>query len=93
MATLVQSDEVHRIALTACGNTPGRQAESVRLIDAAYWCKGCSSLGQLRYAVLIAVRDAQGEETPLWSISRRPRLALRLIVPAHRCPLPRPIAW
>ncbi|WP_343616571.1 DUF2252 family protein [Novosphingobium sp.] len=64
MATLVQSDEVHRIALTACGNTPGRQAESVRLIDAAYWCKGCSSLGQLRYAVLIAVRDAQGEETP-----------------------------
>lgn len=29
-------------------------AKHVRLMDAAYWMKGCSSLGRLRYAVLVA---------------------------------------
>ena len=28
----------------------------VRVVDAAYWRKGCSSLGHLRYAVLLGVR-------------------------------------
>jgi uncharacterized protein (DUF2252 family) len=32
----------------------------VDVLDAAYWVKGCSSLGRLRYAVLVAV-DADGE--------------------------------
>ena len=32
---------------------------SVELIDAAYWMKGCSSLGFLRYAVLLAVEDKE----------------------------------
>jgi uncharacterized protein (DUF2252 family) len=27
----------------------------IRILDAAYWMKGCSSLGRLRYAVLLAV--------------------------------------
>ncbi|MGA8707329.1 MAG: DUF2252 family protein [Steroidobacteraceae bacterium] len=27
----------------------------IRILDAAYWMKGCSSLGRLRYAVLISV--------------------------------------
>jgi uncharacterized protein (DUF2252 family) len=30
---------------------------SVQLVDAAYWMKGCSSLGLLRYAVLLAVGE------------------------------------
>ncbi|MFF8802554.1 DUF2252 family protein [Methylobacterium sp. NPDC097299] len=29
----------------------------VRLIDAAYWMKGCSSLGFLRYAALVRIED------------------------------------
>ena len=29
----------------------------VRLLDSAYWRKGCSSLGTLRYAALVAVTD------------------------------------
>ncbi|WP_240959378.1 DUF2252 family protein [Novosphingobium olei] len=34
----------------------GRDADDrVRLIDAAYWRKGCSSLGKLRYAALVAI--------------------------------------
>ena len=31
----------------------------VRLIDAAYWMKGCSSLGLLRYAAIIEIRGAK----------------------------------
>ena len=33
----------------------------VRLLDAAYWLKGCSSLGRLRYAVLLEVEDKKGK--------------------------------
>lgn len=36
---------------------------AVRLVDAAYWMKGCSSLGLLRYAAIVAVdgdKDAPG---------------------------------
>ena len=29
--------------------------EEVKLVDAAYWVKGCSSLGRSRYAVLLHV--------------------------------------
>jgi uncharacterized protein (DUF2252 family) len=30
-------------------------SKDIRLLDAAYWMKGCSSLGRLRYAVLVGV--------------------------------------
>ena len=33
----------------------------VELIDAAYWVKGCSSLGLLRYAVLLSVKSKKGK--------------------------------
>jgi uncharacterized protein (DUF2252 family) len=34
----------------------GRDAgDKVRLVDAAYWMKGCSSLGTLRYAALVSI--------------------------------------
>ena len=39
----------------------GRDAsESVALVDAAYWIKGCSSLGRLRYAVMLRVGQGKG---------------------------------
>jgi uncharacterized protein (DUF2252 family) len=34
----------------------------LQLLDAAYWVKGCSSLGRLRYAVLVAVGHNREEE-------------------------------
>ena len=34
---------------------------SVHLLDAAYWMKGCSSLGRLRYAVLVEVSKTKHE--------------------------------
>lgn len=33
---------------------------TVRLIDAAYWMKGCSSLGLLRYAAIVGLKNAKG---------------------------------
>jgi len=33
---------------------------SLRMVDAAYWMKGCSSLGLLRFAVLIGLKNARG---------------------------------
>jgi uncharacterized protein (DUF2252 family) len=33
----------------------------VEMLDAAYWKKGCSSLGKLRYCVLLGVGDKQLE--------------------------------
>jgi uncharacterized protein (DUF2252 family) len=33
----------------------------VKVLDAAYWMKGCSSLGRLRYAVLLGVGGKKGE--------------------------------
>jgi uncharacterized protein (DUF2252 family) len=37
----------------------------VELIDSAYWLKGCSSLGLLRYAVLLSVTDTETDSTDL----------------------------
>jgi uncharacterized protein (DUF2252 family) len=44
----------------------GEEAEGkVRLLDAAYWMKGCSSLGRLRYAILIGVGKKKAQELRL----------------------------
>ena len=34
---------------------------SVEVLDAAYWMKGCSSLGKLRYAVLLGIDGKRGQ--------------------------------
>jgi uncharacterized protein (DUF2252 family) len=35
--------------------------DRLRVLDAAYWMKGCSSLGRLRYAVLLGVGSKRGK--------------------------------
>lgn len=42
--------------LISCG---GQAGGSIGLIDAAYWMKGCSSLGRLRYAVLVRLGEGR----------------------------------
>jgi uncharacterized protein (DUF2252 family) len=42
--------------------------EKIRLLDAAYWMKGCSSLGRLRYAVLIGVGRKEAAEYRLLDV-------------------------
>lgn len=50
--TLFAQKEIARLA-TVLGSRTDDAAVSV--LDAAYWVKGCSSLGQLRYAVILDV--------------------------------------
>jgi uncharacterized protein (DUF2252 family) len=47
----------------------GRDGElRIRLLDAAYWMKGCSSLGRLRYAALVGIGGKKNEEYRLLDI-------------------------
>jgi uncharacterized protein (DUF2252 family) len=50
---LFAEEEVHARALDLA--QAGKKAR-LRVVDAAYWKKGCSSLGHLRFAVLLGVR-------------------------------------
>ncbi|SFL27451.1 DUF2252 family protein [Methylobacterium pseudosasicola] len=49
---LSRDPEVHRLVLALGGAEAGAE---IRLLDAAYWIKGCSSLGRLRYAGLVEI--------------------------------------
>jgi uncharacterized protein (DUF2252 family) len=58
IARLFSTDELRRLA------TALRERDNnapVRVVDAAYWRKGCSSLGRLRYGVLLEVGDKGAE--------------------------------
>ncbi|HEY1226503.1 MAG TPA: DUF2252 family protein, partial [Ramlibacter sp.] len=60
----------------------------VQVIDAAYWVKGCSSLGRLRYAVLLDVAGeaSQGRDLCLIDIKE----ASKALAPRHEeRPMPR----
>ncbi len=52
IAELFETPEVHRLATMLKSRDDGAK---VKVLDAAYWMKGCSSLGRLRYAVLLRV--------------------------------------
>jgi uncharacterized protein (DUF2252 family) len=51
---------------------------SVKLLDAAYWMKGCSSLGRLRYAVLLSI-GAKKKEPCLLDVKE----AVQAVAPRH----------
>jgi uncharacterized protein (DUF2252 family) len=51
---LISTEEVRRLVLAL---NPGAHAQDLHIADAAYWVKGCSSLGYLRYAVLVQLRE------------------------------------
>ena len=51
LAALVAREDIR--LMIAC--LRGRHSHPVKLMDAAYWVKGCSSLGRLRYALLVRV--------------------------------------
>lgn len=40
-------------------------ARTPRMVDAAYWMKGCSSLGLLRYAAIVALKGEDGTDHAL----------------------------
>ncbi|RYF23545.1 MAG: DUF2252 domain-containing protein [Oxalobacteraceae bacterium] len=57
LAELVTEPEVAALVLSLDEKDRER---TVRLVDAAYWMKGCSSLGLLRFAALVGLKNAKG---------------------------------
>ncbi|WP_346433456.1 DUF2252 family protein [Chenggangzhangella methanolivorans] len=57
MSEALERPEVAKTVLSLSGND-----FKTRLVDAAYWMKGCSSLGNLRYAAIIAVKAGPKRE-------------------------------
>ena len=55
---LFASPDLQALATALRGRGEG---DAVRVLDAAYWRKGCSSLGRLRLAVLVAVGAGKSE--------------------------------
>ena len=56
LESLVEGQNLRDLVLHIDGN---KNDNKIRLLDAAFWMKGCSSLGRLRYAVLIGVGDKE----------------------------------
>jgi uncharacterized protein (DUF2252 family) len=54
LAKLVESEAIRPTLASYKGQS---EDASVRLVDAAYWRKGCSSLGRLRYAALLRIAE------------------------------------
>ena len=69
---LFESEELCRLVARIEGGEDGKE---VRLIDAAYWIKGCSSLGRLRYAALAGVGKKKDPEYRLLDIKEATKAA------------------
>ena len=72
VAQLVASDSV-RDLVTQLRSRPSDA--DVELIDAAYWVKGCSSLGLLRFALLVAIGEGKHRELCLIDVKEAVRAA------------------
>jgi uncharacterized protein (DUF2252 family) len=59
IADLLDSESVRDLIL---GLKQRDSSDPIELVDAAYWMKGCSSLGRLRYAVLVGINKADHDE-------------------------------
>ena len=55
----------HRVAQLAAIVRSRDDDATVEVVGAAYWMKGCGSLGRLRYAVLLGVTDKPSGDTDL----------------------------
>jgi uncharacterized protein (DUF2252 family) len=54
---LFETETVRKLVTSLRGRD---DAAKIKILDAAYWVKGCSSLGRLRYAVLLQVGKTKG---------------------------------
>jgi Uncharacterized protein conserved in bacteria (DUF2252) len=75
---LFQREEVQCLATSLRSRD---DKDPIEVLDAAYWMKGCSSLGLLRYAVLVGIGDPpyKGESLYLMDIKE----AVRVVGPRY----------
>ena len=62
LGVLLDSAPVKRLILTLNRRT---ELAHVEMLDAAYWMKGCSSLGKLRYAALVQISGERKDKLAL----------------------------
>ena len=62
LKTLMSTEAVRALAVSLSHRD---DKDVVEMLDAAYWVKGCSSLGLLRYAVLLRVGKSKDPESSL----------------------------
>ncbi len=82
---LFENEDVRRLATSLRSRD---DKDAIEVLDAAYWMKGCSSLGRLRFAVLVGVGDPpySGESLCLMDIKE----AIRPAAPQYpRARMPR----
>lgn len=83
--TLFDTSKVHHLVTSLHERDDDAK---IAVMDAAYWMKGCSSLGKLRYAVLVRVGDGDHRNGGLCLIDIKE--AVRAIAPrAADAPMPR----
>ena len=58
IANMFEGEEMRRLAVLLRSRDDDA---SIELLDAAYWMKGCSSLGRLRFAILLGIEDKPGK--------------------------------
>jgi uncharacterized protein (DUF2252 family) len=78
IAALFENKEIARLA-TMLRSRP--DDSKVRMVDAAYWMKGCSSLGRLRYAVVLAVSTGEDNKPEYCLIDVKE--AIPAVAPRH----------
>ncbi len=71
---LLEKPTLHKFVETICGKADDDKDE-LKLLDAAYWMKGCSSLGLLRYAALVQLGGGKQKEYRLLDIKEAPHAA------------------
>jgi uncharacterized protein (DUF2252 family) len=59
---LFNNEEVRKMVTSLRGR---KDSSKIEVLDAAYWMKGCSSLGRLRYAVLLRVGKVRDKDAGL----------------------------
>jgi len=67
VAELCAGPELHQLVTGLKGR---KNDAAVQLLDSAYWVKGCSSLGLLRYAVLLGVGEGEDQSYCLVDIKQ-----------------------
>ena len=72
IATLFKTEETRKLITSLKHRDDDAK---IRILDAAYWMKGCSSLGRLRYAVLLGVGPKKDKEFCLVDIKEAVRAA------------------
>jgi uncharacterized protein (DUF2252 family) len=65
VANLFQVPSLHHLATSLRSRDDDAK---IKVVDAAYWMKGCSSLGLLRYAVLLQIGSGKQRELALMDI-------------------------